>query len=100
MEEGARHGQARYEGVPEEDPAAREGDEPEIDEFIENENAKFDKKHAKLLEENKELRKKRAKAGTQLHSAQMRMAVKHGFVRIRRSSYRRSRLIDVEDMME
>lgn len=79
-----------------------------IDEFIENENAKFDKKHAKLLEENKELHKKRSKAGTQLHSAQMRMAVKHGFVRIRRSSVRRrsrrSRSVwateDVEDMME
>ena len=79
-----------------------------IDEFIENENAKFDKKHAKLLEENKELHKKRTKAGTQLHSAQMRMAVKHGYVRIRRSSVRRrsrrSRSAwateDVEDMME
>ena len=75
-----------------------------IDEFIVNENAKFDKKHAKLLKENEELRKKRTKAGTQLHSAQMRMAVKHGFVRIRRSSYRRSRsrhsTEDVEDMME
>eukprot|EP00966_Prymnesium_polylepis_P002777 63523-Prymnesium_polylepis.1 len=50
-----------------------------IDEFIVNVNAKFEKKHAKLLKENEELRKKRAKAGTQLHSAQMRMAVKHGF---------------------
>ena len=79
-----------------------------IDEFIEKENAKFEKKHAKLLKENEELRKKRTKAGTQLHSAQMRMAVKHGFVRIRRSSVRRrsrrSRTVwateDMEDMME
>ena len=75
-----------------------------IDEFIENENAKFDKKHAKLLEENKELRKKRLKAGTQWRAAQMRMAVKHGFVRIRHSRVRRrSRrhsMENVEDMME
>ena len=73
-----------------------------IDEFIENENAKFDKKHAKLLKENEELRKKRTKAGTQLHSAQMRMAVKHGFVRIRHSRRRSRRWTseDIEDMME
>eukprot|EP00966_Prymnesium_polylepis_P012772 293725-Prymnesium_polylepis.1 len=78
-----------------------------IDEFIEKENAKFDKKHAKLLKENEELRKKRTKTGTQLHAAQMRMAVKHGFVRIRYSRRRRSRRSrsvwtteDVEDMME
>lgn len=73
-----------------------------IDEFINKENAKFDKKHAKLLEENKELRKKRTKAGTQLHSAQMRMAVKHGFVRIRHSRRRSRRWTseDIEDMME
>lgn len=68
-----------------------------IDEFIDKEKAKFDKKHAKLLEENKELRKKRLKAGTQWRAAQMRMAVKHGFVRIRHSH---STMENVQDMME
>eukprot|EP00966_Prymnesium_polylepis_P100945 2337617-Prymnesium_polylepis.1 len=68
-----------------------------IDEFIVNEEAEFEKKHAKLLSKNKELRKKRSKADTQLRAAQMRMAVKHGFVRIR--SYRHS-TEDAEDMME
>ena len=63
-----------------------------IDELILNENAKFEKKHAKLLKENGELRKKRAKASNMLHSTQMRVAVKHGFVRTRGSSFRGSRL--------
>ena len=75
-----------------------------VDEFVKKENAKFENKHAKLLIEDKEIRKKRIKAGTQLRAAQMRMAVKHGFVRIRCSSYRRSRSRRsteyVEDMME
>jgi DNA repair exonuclease SbcCD ATPase subunit len=62
-----------------------------IDEFIEKENAKFKKKHAKLLKENEELRKKRTNANTLLHSARMRMAIKHGFVRCIWRRSRRSR---------
>lgn len=62
-----------------------------IDDFAIKETAKFEKKHAKLLLQGEEIIKKRRKAYTYHRGAQMRMALKHGFVRAPRRGRHHSR---------
>eukprot|EP00966_Prymnesium_polylepis_P198158 4591689-Prymnesium_polylepis.1 len=57
-----------------------------IEEFQMKEWAEFDENYAELLSEEAESRKQRTKATEHFHAAQMRMAVKHGYVRIVRGS--------------